>query len=138
MNLVYLLDTNTISEPLKERPNQKIIENIELFDGKIAIASFVVYEMVRGLYLLPESKKRLKVLDYIDSVLVKFPVLSYTQEAARWHGEEVARLQNAGKIPQFIDAQIAAVAKTNHLILVTRNTTDFQNFADLSLESWFD
>ena len=137
MNLIYLLDTNTISEPLKEIPNQQVIEKIERYDAQIAIAAFVVYELIKGVYQLPDSIKRLKIFDYIESVLIKFPVLPYTQEAANWHGQEAARLQTIGKSPPFIDAQIAAVAKTNNLILVTRNTTDFKNFSDLQLDNWF-
>lgn len=137
MSLIYLLDTNTISEPLKEIPNQQVIEKIERHDAQIAIAAFVIYELIKGVYQLPDSRKRLKIFDYIESVLIKFPVLPYTQEAANWHGQEAARLQGIGKSPPFIDAQIAAVAKTNNLILVTRNTADFKHFSDLQLDNWF-
>jgi tRNA(fMet)-specific endonuclease VapC len=63
--------------------------------------------------------------------------LSYTQDAAKWHGETAARLQLQGKTPPFVDTQIAAVAKTNNLILVTRNVDDFENFTDLKIENWF-
>jgi len=34
--------------------------------------------------------------------------------------------------------QIAAIASTNQLILVTRNTQDFINFGDLTIENWFE
>ena len=68
MSLVYLLDTNTISEPLKAIPNKQVIENIERYHAQIAIAAFVVYELVRGVALLPDSKKRLKTNDYLESV----------------------------------------------------------------------
>lgn len=138
MSLVYLLDTNTISEPSRECPNQQVVEKIQRYDSQIALASIVIYELARGIHLLPESKKRLKFFEYFESVLVKFPVLNYTEKAATWHGKEAARLQNIGKSPPFIDAQIAAVAVTNNLILVTRNTADFKHFADLQLENWFE
>ena len=137
MSLVYLLDTNTISEPLKALPNKQVIENIERYYAQIAIAAFVVYELVRGVALLPDSKKRLKTNDYLESVLVKFPILPYTETAAKWQGETAACLQQLGKTPPFVDAQIAAIAKTNNLILVTRNVDDFKNFTDLSIENWF-
>jgi tRNA(fMet)-specific endonuclease VapC len=137
MSLIYLLDTNTISEPLKATPNQQVIENIARYHAKIAIAAVVFYELVRGVELLPDSKKRLKTTDYIESVVVKFPILPYTQEAAKWHGETAACLQLQGKTPPFVDTQIAAVAKTNNLILVTRNVDDFENFTDLKIENWF-
>lgn len=137
MSLVYLLDTNPISEPLKAIPNQQAIDNIQRYHAQIAIAAFVVYDLVRGVELLPDSKKRLKTTDYIESVLVKFPILPYTETAAKWQGEISARLQQLGKTPPFVDAQIAAVAKTNNLILVTRNVDDFENFTDLAIENWF-
>ncbi|HNC86791.1 MAG TPA: type II toxin-antitoxin system VapC family toxin [Agitococcus sp.] len=137
MSLIYLLDTNTISEPLKAEPNQQVMENIARYHAQIAIAAVVFYELVRGMELLPDSKKRLKTMDYIDSVVVKFSILPYTQDAAKWHGETAARLQLQGKTPPFVDTQIAAVAKTNNLILVTRNVDDFKNFTDLKIENWF-
>jgi len=135
--LIYLLDTNTISEPTKLLPNQNIIEKLDAFQTQIALPVFAIYEMVQGAYLLPESRKRTRILYYIENVIAGLPVLLYTKDAAYWHGMETARLQSIGKSPAFIDAQIAAVAKANNLILVTRNTEDFKNFADLKLENWF-
>ena len=41
-----------------------------------------------------------------------------------------------GLTPTFIDGQIAAISKTNNLILVTRNIEDFQTF-DIKIENWF-
>ena len=69
MSLVYLLDTNTISEPLKAQPAQIVIEKIECHAAQIAIPVIVVYELIRGASLLPESQKRSKIFDYIESVL---------------------------------------------------------------------
>lgn len=138
MSLIYLLDTNIISEPLKEKPNSNVIENIQLHSHKSAIACFVIYELMRGVYLLPESKKRKKIMDYIETVLIKFPILPYTEEVASWHGKEAAIQQKAGKTSSFIDSQIAAIAKVNNLILVTRNVSDFKNFTHLKLENWFE
>lgn len=62
---------------------------------------------------------------------------AHPTRAALWHGVEVARLMNLGKIPSPIDSQIAAIAKTNDLVLVTRNIADFKDF-DLPIENWFE
>jgi tRNA(fMet)-specific endonuclease VapC len=88
-------------------------------------------------YQLPESKKRIRILLYAENIIRQLPILPYTQAAAEWHGKEAAHLQSIGKSPPFIDSQIAAIAKTNNLILVTRNLSDFKNFPDLRMESWF-
>lgn len=137
MTLRYLLDTNTISEPIKPEPNKKVVSFIDGYYDQIAISSFVVYELIKGVYQLSPSKKRQRIFDYIEDVLSTLPILTYTQEAAIWHGKETARLKTNGKTPPFLDAQIASVAKTNNLILVTRNITDFEQFSDLTLENWF-
>jgi tRNA(fMet)-specific endonuclease VapC len=46
-------------------------------------------------------------------------------------------LDSHWQITTFLDAQIAAVAKSNNLILITRNTEDFKSFAELQLDNWF-
>lgn len=42
-----------------------------------------------------------------------------------------------GKIPAFGDSQIASIAFTNDLVLVTNNVSDFQDFDGLKIENWF-
>jgi len=138
MSLLYLLDTNIISEPLKDKPNLQVINLINKYHSQLALPAFVVYEILKGAYTLPLSAKRTRILQYIDTILSQLPVLAYTEQAAIWHGKEMARLQKAGKTASFLDSQIAAVAQVNHLILVTRNTKDFQYFEGLNMTNWFE
>jgi tRNA(fMet)-specific endonuclease VapC len=63
-------------------------------------------------------------------------LLPYDSRAARWHAEERARLQAKGLTPAFVDGQIAAVAATNNLTLVTRNVSDYKRFRGLKIVSW--
>jgi len=138
MTLRFLLDTNVLSEPLKLQPNQFVVRNLQLYEHDIATAAQVLYELVRGASQMAESNKRKDIFLYIQSFVSLIPILPYDKKAATWHGEETSRLQKLGQTPSFLDAQIAAVAKTNNLILVTRNISDFQNFSDLFVENWFD
>ncbi|MBC8160187.1 MAG: hypothetical protein H7Z42_03125 [Roseiflexaceae bacterium] len=41
-----------------------------------------------------------------------------------------------GRTPPFADGQIAAIAHTNQLVLVTFNTADYADFSGLNLEDW--
>jgi len=72
-----------------------------------------------------------------DFILLNIPILAYDEAAATWHGKESARLILHGKTAPFIDGQIAAIARTNNLILVTRNIADFRHFEGLEMENWF-
>jgi len=57
-------------------------------------------------------------------------ILNYDLKDVQWHAQERARLSKMGKTPAFIDGQIAGIAYSNNLILVTNNVSDF-------VENWF-
>ena len=50
--------------------------------------------------------------------------------------ESWGRLTVAGRMPPFVDGQIAAIAYTNGLILATFNIDDFRGFKGPTVESW--
>jgi predicted nucleic acid-binding protein len=52
-------------------------------------------------------------------------------------GAERARLGKRGITPAYRDAQIAAVAATHRLIVVTRNVGDFRSFSGVRVQNWF-
>lgn len=139
MSLQFLLDTNVISEINKKIPNESVVEKMNVYEGKVATASVVVHELLYGsLRMPPESARRKFLLDYIAEMSFKIAILDYDLNAARWHAEERARLSKIGKMPAFIDGQIASIAVVNHLKLVTRNVSDFQDFEGLKIANWFE
>jgi tRNA(fMet)-specific endonuclease VapC len=134
----YLIDTNILSEPLKPTPNQNVMAKMQLYFEEIAIASVTWHEILFGCYRLPVSKKRTRIEEYLNELILStFPILDYDAQAADWHALERKRLTAIGKPPAFADGQIAAIASVNHLVLVTNNITDFDNFDNLQLENWF-
>lgn len=134
----YLLDTNAISEPLKPRPNPGVISKLADAAGRMAIPSVVWHELVFVVERLPVSRRRSYLERFLrDVVLPSMPILPYGQAAATYHGRERARLRAIGRTPSFADGQIAAIASTNELVLVTRNMRDFESYRDLRIESWF-
>ena len=138
MTLRYLLDTNMISEPVRPLPNANVMTQLIEAKSTVAIASIVWQEVLLGCYRMPDSKRRRAIEAYLqEEVKVKLPILPYTQEAAEWFAKERARLIPIGLTPSYADGQIAAIAKVNNLILVTRNVADYANFQDLVIENWF-
>ena len=63
-------------------------------------------------------------------------ILPYDMEAVDWHAAQRAGLMAKGQSPPFVDGQIAVIAAVNHLILVTRNTSDFECFSELEVQNW--
>ena len=133
----YLLDTNVLSEAVKTAPDRNVMAMIEAHQGEIVTASLVYHELEYGCQRLPTSRKRDIIELYIHNVILQHMViLPYEERAARWHARERARLEAMGRTPAFVDGQIAAVAKVNGLILVTRNTSDFKDFSSLEVQNW--
>lgn len=96
----------------------------------------VWHELDFGRLRLPAGRRRLAIdaaLGHLERALV---VLPYDARAARWHAAERARLEGVGRSPPFVDGQIAAIAATSDLVLVTRNVRDFAPFQGLRIESW--
>lgn len=137
MSAKYLLDTNVLSEPLRPAPDPKILERLHTHQAQLATASIVWHELLFGCYRLPVSAKRAAIENYLLQVVApSVEILPYDESAAEWHAVERARLTHTGKTPSFADSQIAAIAKTNDLILVTLNTPDYSDFQGLDIEDW--
>lgn len=138
MNVRFLLDTNVLSEPLRPRPNENVLRLLRQHQNEIATATLVWHELLFGCYRLPISARRAAIEDYLFHVILpSVPLLPYDEAAARWHAEERARLVGLGRTPPFADGQIAAIATTQGLTLVTRNRKDYQELTGVEVVDWF-
>ena len=137
MTLRYLLDTNIVSDPISKSPSPRVLKQLRLVGDQCAIAAPVWHELTFGCRRLPRGKRRTAIENYLtDVVRVSFLVLPYDQTAATRHALERARLEEAGLSSPFVDGQIAAIAKVNNLVLVTRNQKGFARYEHLVVEDW--
>lgn len=134
----YLLDTNVLAEVTRPAPHPAVLTRLAEVEGNAAMATVTWHELRFGVRRLPPSRRRDALDVFVRGLPARFPVLPYGQRAATWHAEERARLEAAGKPRSFVDGQIASVAATHGLVLVTRNQRDFAGFHDLQVESWWD
>jgi len=137
--LKYLLDTNILSEPVRQQPNDKVMQRFLEYDGQYVTAAIVWHELQYGCALLPDSKRKSQLQTYLltlqNSGLI---ILPYDQVAAEWFATHRALLKKQGKMAAYADGEIAAIAAVNNLTLVTRNTDDFQGYNNLMLDNWFE
>ena len=133
-----LLDTNVLSEPLRELPDPVVMAELEHGAHALHTASVVVHELSYGVQRLPAGRRRERLHSYLQALLASgLSVLPYDREAALWHGGQRAQLEARGLRPPFADGQIAAIAATQELVLVTRNIADFAAFKGLKVINWF-
>lgn len=139
MTLRFLLDTNIISEPLKQHPNGSIINKLREHHGEVGIASIVWHELQYGCFRLPQSVKRTAIETYLFEVIApSINILPYDEKSAIWHASERARLMKMGRTTPFADGQIASIAAVNNLTLITLNKTDYEDFNGLVIKDWLE
>ena len=140
--LIYLLDTNIISEPTKMQPSEKVIQKLAENLEYSGISSIVWAETLTGVKQLPEGKRKTGLFDYlVENVQKMYEIIPFDASCASIYSDLAQKLKETGSpAPQF-DLLIAATAIANNLILVTRNTQDFEAIAKVSnlmIENWFE
>jgi predicted nucleic acid-binding protein len=125
---VYLIDTNIISEM---RKGNKANQGVQTFWQAADIDSFYLPVQTIGeiRYGIESIKGRgdltqAQLLDrWLDHIITEFAerILAFDEDCAQVWG----RLMSPGK-HHPIDKQIASIALINRLMVVTRNTKDFE------------
>jgi predicted nucleic acid-binding protein len=136
--VIFLVDTNTFCEAAKPEPNRRVLSRLVSRQFDWATSATAWEEFLAGIGALPRSERRSKLEAYGESLLeAGLDVLPFDRSAAEWMGPERARLAKRGITPAYRDAQIAAVAATHKLIVVTRNVDDFRSFSGVRVQNWF-
>ena len=128
----YLLDTNTCIAFLKG--NQKVVDKIRIIGIEhLLLCSVVKAELWFGAC---KSERVLGNQAVLKEFFMQFSSLSFDDDSIQYYGEIRALLSKSGKPIGANDLLIAAVAKTNQVILVTNNTKEFMRVPDLLIEDW--
>jgi tRNA(fMet)-specific endonuclease VapC len=78
----FLLDTSTISEPMKKAPDEAMVAKIEAHAHQCVLAAPVWHELRYGCRLLPSGKRRTALEAYLREVVyTSFPILPYDATA---------------------------------------------------------
>lgn len=132
----FLLDTNVIGALIRPLPDRRVLTHFGLHQGHAAIGSPTLHEMLFGIERMPRGARQEQTRRALDELREGLPVLDYDQRAAEWHARERARLLAGGRTVQILDGQIAAIAATRQITLVTANTKDFRHYHGLTLVDW--
>lgn len=129
----YLLDTNVCARYLNGR-SEAVRERIRATNRQdIAVCSVVKAELFYGAM---RSNNPQKTLANQQQFLNLFVSLPFDDNVALIYGEIRAQLTALGTPIGPNDFQIAAIALSNNLILVTHNVREFSRVNGLQIEDW--
>jgi toxin FitB len=135
----YLLDTCVISELVRPVPNAAVVEWLASVPSEcLFLSALTIGELKRGITRMPESKKKTKLLGWLETLLADYsdriiPVDRATAEA--W-GMLQAQAEDAGQRMSIIDGYIAATAAARQMVVVTRNEDDFAPGHQVVINPW--
>lgn len=126
----FLLDTNAVIAVLKGHAG--VLERLRRHRPEdFGLSTIVTHELFYGAF---KSQRVTENLARIGAL--RFEILSFNPEDAHRAGEVRARLASAGTPIGAYDALIAGQALARGLVLVTRNTGEFQQVQGLLVEDW--
>ena len=114
--LRYLLDTNIVIYVLKRRP-MEVLSTFNQNAHRMAISAITLSELLHG---AEKSSQVHKNLAAVEDFCSRLEVLPYGSKAAQHYGAIRAKLEKAGQPIGVNDLHIAAHARSEGLILVTK------------------
>ena len=138
----FLLDTCVISEVIKPKPNENVVQWLQQQREQDLYLSVLTFgEINKGIEKAVDAtrKQRLKLWVEEDlKIRFKGRVLSIDLAVANKWGEIQAQSEKIGKPMASIDGLIAVSGLVNNCIVVTRNTSDMENSTTILLNPWID
>ena len=126
---MIVLDTNVISEPLRQAPENRVTEwiNAQALET-LYLSAITVAEVRFGLASLPAGKRRDGFQASLEKqVLPLFVgrVLPFDMSASQAYSELMAKARTAGLAIGAADGYIAATAAANGMMVATRDVSPF-------------
>ena len=121
--LKYLADTNIISDSLREQ--RPVLDWLEEHPDEVAISTFVLAEIRRGIELKQEGKARRDLQRKFRYILEDFreAIFVFDEAAAMEWGRLMAEARNHPI--RFEDSCVGAIARSMGMKMLTRNVRHF-------------
>lgn len=134
---MIVLDTNVLSEAVRERPSPVVLRWLESREEPFAVTAISVGELLTGVRLLPRGKRRNGLMTAIEQVLLLSPVcLPYDERAASAYAVMQEQAHALGRGLSVEDGMIAAICAAHGASLATHNMADFDFLPVPTLNPW--
>ena len=133
---MYLLDTNVLSELIRLRPNPLVEARFEAEPAELFTSVICIEEIRYGAKIGPPGNRLWERSQ--AEVFPRLTVLLLDEPLAVAAADLRAEWKSKGTPVGYGDGLIAATAKENNLVLVTRNVRHFDHVAGLRVENWFE
>lgn len=124
--MTFLVDTNVLSEATKRNADESVVSWLRSHRSELVVNPIVLGEIRTGILVLPQSKKRQRLLDWYTTTVERIAILAFDSNSGLIWAELNAELWRKGRNMPIKDSLIAATARQHDLTIATRNINDYR------------
>jgi predicted nucleic acid-binding protein len=136
----FLLDTNIPSELTRPNPQESVSQWLDNADDEQLYLSVIsLGEILKGITILPTSKRRTELQQWLDGTLRPWfgdSILRIDEPIAERWGILAGQCKLKGRPLKVANGLIAATALVHELAVVTRNVRDFDGLGVQMVNPW--
>jgi predicted nucleic acid-binding protein len=136
---MIILDTNVVSEAMKPEPAPAVRDWLDEQGAEtLYLSSVTVAELLFGVGVLPDGRRKQKLASTLDGMLGLFAgrILPFDTDAARSYADLAVAARKAGNGFPTPDGYIAAVATARGFAVATRDTSAFRAAGVPIIDPW--
>jgi tRNA(fMet)-specific endonuclease VapC len=131
---MLLIDTDAVSHLVRGSNRGQLIDKLSAVPAEDRCISVIT--LAELLYGLERKKPAPKLCRRLDAFLNRVAVLPFDEEAAKVYARIRSRVERAGKPLPHADLQIASIAMSRDLRLLTGNIRHFDRIEGLQIENF--
>ncbi len=137
---MILLDTNVVSELMKDAPDPAVERWYLLNEDDCALPSIALAELAYGIARLADGIRRRGLEARLTEWRLRYATrtVAFGASAAMRYGPMLAAATAAGRPMSLPDAQISAIALDEQAAVATRNVADFEPSGASLINPWED
>jgi tRNA(fMet)-specific endonuclease VapC len=132
---VFIFDTDIYTNVIKKIPSEILLNRLKKVPRRDQFTTTItIGEVYYGLMKVSSRTRLLRLFE--DVLLPRATILPFAFSAAKKYGEIRSFLEKQGTPLANADLQIAAIALSMKMTLITGNLKHFQRVPKLSVENW--
>lgn len=137
---MIVLDTCVLSEPLKPSPNRQVLEWLDRqVVETLSTTAITLAELLSGVARLPDGIRKRRLASDIEQTMQSLfgqRILPFDVEAAIAYAQIETLTRKNGQPLSVADQQIAAIAKSRHYAVATRDVDPFRAAGVAVINPW--
>ncbi|MBW2427843.1 MAG: PIN domain-containing protein [Deltaproteobacteria bacterium] len=132
---MFIFDTDIYTNVVRKIPSEKLLDRLKKIPRRDQFTTTITIAEVY--YGVMKASNRTRLLGLFEAVLLpRATILPFSFLAAKKYGKIRSFLAKQGTLLAHADLQIATIALSMNMTLVTANLKHFQRIPQLTVENW--